>query len=87
MNAIWESLLLRGTDPEQLTLDFGATTTSETADAVLTQWIDAAEREKASRSRFRQAALRPDEVAQPPSTRSAAPWAAQPTPNDSPATR
>ena len=25
MNAIWESLLLRGTDPDQLTLDFGAT--------------------------------------------------------------
>ena len=62
MNAIWESLLLRGTDPDQLTLDFGPLTTSETADAVLTQWVDAAEREKASRSRFRQAALRPDEV-------------------------
>jgi hypothetical protein len=62
MNAIWESLLLRGTEPDQLTLDFGSTTSSETADAVLTQWIDAAEREKASRSRFRQASLRPDEV-------------------------
>jgi superfamily II DNA or RNA helicase len=62
MNAIWESLLLRGTEPQQLTLDLGAATTSETADAVLTQWIDAAEREKVSRSRFRQAALRPDEV-------------------------
>ncbi|HEY5114225.1 MAG TPA: helicase-related protein, partial [Nakamurella sp.] len=62
MNAIWESLLLRGTDAEQLTLDFGDATTSATADAVLTQWIDAAEREKASRSRFRQASLRPDEV-------------------------
>ena len=62
MNAIWESLLLRGTDTEQLTLDFGDATTSATADAVLTHWIDAAEREKASRSRFRQAALRPDEV-------------------------
>jgi hypothetical protein len=62
MTAIWESLLLRGTEPEQLTLDLGAATTSETADAVLTQWIDAAEREKVSRSRFRQAALRPDEV-------------------------
>ena len=35
MNAIWESLLLRGTDPDQLTLDFGPLTTSETADAVL----------------------------------------------------
>jgi superfamily II DNA or RNA helicase len=62
MNAIWESLLLRGTDPQQLTLDLGAATTSETADAVLTQWIDAAEREKTSRSRFRQATLRPNEV-------------------------
>lgn len=62
MNAIWESLLLRGTDPDQLAFDFGDLTTSETADAVLTQWVDAAEREKASRSRFRQAALRPDQV-------------------------
>src|SRR5207248_4239680 len=62
MNAIWESLLLRGTDPEQLTLDLGAATNSETADAVLTRWTDAAEREKVSRSRFRQATLRPDEV-------------------------
>lgn len=62
MNAIWESLLLRGTDPDQLTLDLGNLTTSETADAVLTQWVDAAEREKASRSRFRQATLRPDQV-------------------------
>jgi len=63
MNAIWESLLLRGTEPEQLTLDLGAATTSATAEAVETQWVDAAEREKASRSRFRQATLRPDEVA------------------------
>jgi len=63
MNAIWESLLLRGSEPEQLTLDFGAFTNSATDDEVETQWVDAAEREKASRSRFRQAALRPDEVA------------------------
>ena len=62
MNAIWESLLLLGADPEQMTLDLGALTTSEIAYAVLTQWVDAAEREKASRSRFRQATLRPDEV-------------------------
>ena len=62
MNAIWESLLLRGADPDQMTLDFGALTTSGTDKAVLTQWVDAAEREKASRSRFRQATLRPDEV-------------------------
>lgn len=63
MNAIWESLLLRGTDPDQLTLDLGAATSSETAEAVLTRWVDAAEREKASRSRFRQVGLRPDDVA------------------------
>ena len=63
MNAIWESLLLRGTEPDQLMLDLGAATSSETADVVLTQWVDAAEREKVSRSRFRQAGLRPDEVA------------------------
>ena len=62
MNAIWESLLLRGNDPDQLTLDFGQSTSSGLADAVLTQWVDAAEREKASRSRFRQAALRPEQV-------------------------
>lgn len=63
MNAIWESLLLQGTEPDQLMLDLGAATNSETADAVLTRWVDVAEREKASRSRFRQAGLRPDEVA------------------------
>jgi SNF2 family DNA or RNA helicase len=62
MAAIWESLLLRGTDPEQLAFDLSASTSSTTADAVLGQWIDAAEREKASRSRFRQATLQPDEV-------------------------
>ncbi|GAA5155841.1 helicase-related protein [Pseudonocardia eucalypti] len=64
MKAIWESLLLRGTQPEQLMLDLGSVTSSETADAVLTRWVDAAEREKASRSRFRQATLRPDDVAE-----------------------
>jgi hypothetical protein len=64
MNAIWESLLLRGTESDQLMLDLGAATSSDTADAVLTRWVDAAERERASRSRFRQAALRPDEVTQ-----------------------
>jgi hypothetical protein len=64
MNAVWESLLLRGTEPDQLMLDFGSTTSSATADAVLVEWQNAAEREKASRSRFRQATLRPEQVAQ-----------------------
>lgn len=63
MQAIWESLLLRGTEPEQFTLDLGAGfTDSVLTEAVLTKWEDAAEREKASRSRFRQATLRPDAV-------------------------
>lgn len=63
MNAIWESLLLRGTEPEQFTLDLGAGfTDSALSDAVLTKWEDAAEREKASRSRFRQATLRPEAI-------------------------
>ncbi|WP_433803398.1 helicase-related protein [Actinomycetospora sp. CA-084318] len=64
MNAIWESLLLRGTEPEQMTLDFSGTVTGDVGEAVLTRWEDAAEREKASRSRFRQAGLRPDVVAE-----------------------
>lgn len=63
MQAVWESLLLRGTEPDQLALDLGATVGSDTANAVVTRWQDAAEREKASRSRFRQAALRPEAVA------------------------
>ena len=63
MNAIWESLLLRGTEPEQFTLDLGAGfTDSALSEAVLTKWEDAAEREKASRSRFRQATLRAEAI-------------------------
>lgn len=62
MKAIWESLLLRGKDAEQLTLDFAEATSASLADEVQVQWINAAEREKASRSRFRQAGLRPDAV-------------------------
>jgi superfamily II DNA or RNA helicase len=64
MQAVWESLLLRGTEPDQPMLDFGSTTSSETADAVLVDWQNAAEREKASRSRFRQATLKPEQVAE-----------------------
>ncbi|MGV9613199.1 helicase-related protein [Nocardia xishanensis] len=63
MKAIWESLLLRGTETEQLALDFRNATSESLAEAVDVQWIDAAEREKASRSRFRQAGLQPDTVA------------------------
>jgi superfamily II DNA or RNA helicase len=63
MKAIWESLLLRGTEADQLTFDFADATSGSLADALDVQWIDAAEREKASRSRFRQAGLQPDAVA------------------------
>jgi superfamily II DNA or RNA helicase len=63
MAAIWESLLLRGPDTEQLSFDLTRVTGDSATDEVLTRWENAAEREKASRSRFRQAGLRPDEVA------------------------
>lgn len=62
MKAIWESLLLRGKDAEQLTLDFADATSASLAEKVETEWINVAEREKVSRSRFRQAGLRPDTV-------------------------
>lgn len=64
MKAIWESLLLRGKDAEQLTLDLAAATSASLAEQVGVAWSDAAEREKASRSRFRQAGLKPDTVEQ-----------------------
>jgi hypothetical protein len=62
MKAIWESLLLRGKDAEQLELDFGAATSRTLAEAVEVEWINVAEREKASRSRFRQAGIKPAAV-------------------------
>jgi superfamily II DNA or RNA helicase len=62
MKAIWESLLLRGKDAEQLTLDFADATSASLADEVEVQWVNSAEREKISRTRFRQAGLKPDAV-------------------------
>lgn len=64
MKAIWESLLLRGKEAEQLKLDFASATTASLAEKVEVEWVNAAEREKASRSRFRQAGLKPDTVEQ-----------------------
>jgi superfamily II DNA or RNA helicase len=64
MKAIWESMLLRGKDAEQLSLDFAGATSASLADKVEVEWTNAAEREKASRSRFRQAGLKPDTVEQ-----------------------
>lgn len=62
MKQIWESLLLRGKQTEQLVLDFAGSTSKSLAEQVEVEWINAAEREKASRSRFRQAGLKPDTV-------------------------
>ena len=62
MKAIWESLLLRGKEAEQLTLDFADATSKSLAEQVEVEWVNAAEREKVSRSRFRQAGLKPDTV-------------------------
>jgi superfamily II DNA or RNA helicase len=62
MKAIWESLLLRGKKADQLTLDFGEATSPTLADQVEVQWTNVAQREKVSRSRFRQAGLHPDAV-------------------------
>lgn len=64
MKAIWESLLLRGKEAEQLTLDFAEATSRSLAEQVEVEWTNAAEREKVSRSRFRQAGLKPDTVEQ-----------------------
>jgi len=64
MKAIWESLLLRGKQADQLELDFGAATSQSLADAVEVEWINVAEREKVSRSRFRQAGIKPAAVSE-----------------------
>lgn len=63
MKAIWESLLLRGKSADQLELDFAGATSQTLADAVEVEWVNVAEREKASRSRFRQAGIKPAAVA------------------------
>ena len=58
--ALMEGLLLRGKEGEQLTLDLDARRDIETLDD---EWDSMAEREKASRTRYAQHALHPDEVA------------------------
>lgn len=62
MKTIWEAMLLRGVDAEQMTFDFAEATSESLADEIEVQWTNTAEREKASRSRFRQAGLRPDAI-------------------------
>ena len=62
MKAIWESLLLRGKDADQLELDLAGVTSKTLAEAVEVEWVNVAEREKVSRSRFRQAGIKPAAV-------------------------
>lgn len=64
MKAIWESLLLRGKDTEQLELDLAGATSHTLAEAVEVDWVNVAEREKVSRSRFRQAGIKPSAVSE-----------------------
>jgi SNF2 family DNA or RNA helicase len=64
MKAIWESLLLRGKDTEQLELDLAGATSQTLAEAVEVDWVNVAEREKVSRSRFRQAGIKPAAVSE-----------------------
>lgn len=58
--ALLEGVLMRGQDGEQLTLDLGLMPEAEQLDE---QWRSSADAEKRSRSRFAQASIHPDEVA------------------------
>lgn len=60
VEALLEGLLLRGQDPDQLVLDLGLE--QQTA-ALHEQWQSAAEQEKASRAKYAQRSIHPDEVA------------------------
>lgn len=59
VDALAEGLLLRGHDSRELTLDLGL---DERAQALDAAWQSAAAKEKASRTRFAQASIKPDEV-------------------------
>ncbi|GAA1434400.1 helicase-related protein [Microlunatus lacustris] len=60
IDALAEGLLLRNRDAQQLTLDFGL---DERAQALDAAWSSAAEKEKASRARYAQNTIKPEEVA------------------------
>ncbi len=60
IQALIEGLLLRGQDPEQLTFDLGLTAQR---DELHRAWESAAEKEKASRTRYAQRTVKPEEVA------------------------
>jgi hypothetical protein len=60
IDALAEGLLLRGQDAQQLTLDLGL---DERTQALDRAWTSAAEKEKASRTRYAQNTIKPEEVA------------------------
>lgn len=60
IQALIEGLLLRGQDAEQLTFDLGLTAQR---DELHRAWESAAEKEKASRTRYAQRTIKPEEVA------------------------
>jgi superfamily II DNA or RNA helicase len=60
VEALLEGLLLRGQDPDQLVLDLGL---AEQSGALHREWESAAEREKASRTKYAQRSIHPEEVA------------------------
>lgn len=60
VQALLEGLVLRGQDPDQLALDLGLT---EKTDALHRDWASAAEKEKASRTKYAQRAIHPEDVA------------------------
>lgn len=60
VEALLEGLLLRGEDPEQLSLDLGLTAQT---DRLHRDWESAAAKEKLSRTRYAQHSIHPDDVA------------------------
>jgi len=60
LQALLEGLLLRGQDSQQLQLDLGLT---ERSDALEREWTSAAEKEKASRTKYAHSGIPPDDVA------------------------
>ena len=61
LEALMEGLVLRGVDHEQLELDLGL---AEADRRLEVEWRSAAETEKASRTKYAQGTIHPDEVAQ-----------------------
>ena len=61
VEALLEGLLLRGQDPDQLVFDLGL---EQQRNDLHEQWQSAAEQEKASRTKYAQRSIHPDEVAQ-----------------------